>query len=297
MGERLQIDIVRSPLVQAAGIAMRLTRWWATYPLALGIVIVSALLISPVAPLLEDEGFPLSVLTLVLLHVLVLALLFAWIKWWERRPTASVGLTSPADRAGVVRGFGLGLALFAVPTLILVVVGAVHATPTASGPVAWSALGPALVMLPVWLFLAMVQEALTRGFVLQVSGLQVTAWAAIVGQAVLWAVIRLSSQASGDLMALLNLVLVGVALAFVALRSGSLWLAIGIDAGWSWFETSILGVNWVGAGRTESVVTLVPTSASWFSGGAAGVLASPVVTVAAAAAVVWTFRRARSTLG
>lgn len=291
MPERLRIDIVSSPLVQAAGIAIRLTRWWAAYPLVLVIVIAAALVVSPLAPVLEDVGFPVSALTLVAMHVVVLLALFGWVRWWEKRPPSTVGVRSPADRGAVLRGFAVGAALVAVATVALVVVGAVHVTPVASGPVAWEALLPAVVMVPVWLFLALVQESLTRGFLLQVTGLQVAAWAAVIGQAVLWAVIRASSQANTDPMAWLNLSLVGVGLAFVALREGSLWLAIGLDAGFSWFETSLLGVNWVGGGQSQAVIGLIPTSASWWSGGAAGVIASPLVTVTAAAAAIWAWRR------
>lgn len=291
MPERLRIDIVSSPLVQAAGIAIRLTRWWAAYPLVLLIVIAAALMVSPLAPVLEDVGFPVSALALVAMHVVVLLLLFAWVRWWERRPPATVGFTAPPQRRELLRGIGLGVGIFAVATLVLVAAGAVHVTPTVSGPIAWGAVIPAIVMIPVWLFLAAVQEALTRGFLLQVTGLQVAAWAAVIGQAVLWAVVRVSSQATTDLLAWLNLTVVGIALAFVALREGSLWLAIGLDAGFSWFETSLLGVSWVGGGQSQAVIGLIPTSASWWSGGSAGVIASPVVTLAAAGAAVWSWQR------
>jgi membrane protease YdiL (CAAX protease family) len=289
--DRLHLEIVSSPLVQAAGIAIRLTRWWAAFPLALIIEIVAALVVSPAAPMLEDVGFPVSELALVAMHLVVLLLLFAWVRWWEKRPPASVGFTSPAPKGTMVRGFGIGVGLFAVTLVPLILSGAVHLTPTTAGTIAWGAIGPALVMIPVWFFLAAAQEALTRGFLLQVTGLQIAAWAAVLGQALLWAVVRVASQSDTNLLAALNLAIVGVALAFVALREGSLWLAIGLNAGFSWFQTSLLGVNWVGGGRSEAVIGLIPTSASWWSGGAAGVIASPMVTLAAAAVALWSFRR------
>lgn len=274
-----RISIVGSPLVQAAGIAIRLTRWWLAYPLTFLMVIVAALIVSPVAPALDSSTLPLvPQLPMVLLHVVVLALLLAWIKWWERRPVRTVGFVG-AGRRDLLRGLGKGAAVALGAVVVLVVLGSVHVTPNQGGPIRWGGVLPALVMVAVWLFLAAAQEALSRGFLLQVTALQLGAWTAIVGQAVLWAIVRAAARGDVDLMTLSNLVLVGVVLALVALRRGSLWLAVGLQAGWSWLESSVLGLATAGGPEPSSVLLLVPTSASWLSGGAAGPLASPVVTL------------------
>lgn len=289
---RWRIDIVPAPLVQAAGIAIRLTRWWAAYLITFGIVIVAALLITPVVPPLQTSGIGLvSTLAAVLLHGVVLLLLFAWIKWYEQRPVRSVGFVGRMQKAQMLKGFGIGAGVFALATVVLAIVGAVHLTPTESGPVRIDALLPALIMVPLWLFMAAAQEALSRGFLLQVTGLQLAAWTAIIGQSVLWAIVRAASAGTTDLMALLNLVCIGVVLAFVALRWGSLWLALGLQAGWSWFATSVLGILTVGGPEPQSILSVVPTSASWLSGGQAGIVASPVVTVAVALGGIVAYRR------
>lgn len=287
-----RIDLVRLPLVQAAGIGQRLTPWWAAYLIVFGIVIVAALIITPVVPPLLESGSDLvAALATVLLHLVVLLLLAAWVTRYERRPMRSVGFTAPTGTRAVARGFGIGVAALALVTLVLLMIGAVHLTPTESGPVRWSALLPAVVMVPVWLFIAAVQEALSRGYLLQVAGLQLTAWAAIAGQAVLWAIVRAASAGTTDALALLNLVLVGVVLAFVALERGSLWAALGLQAGWSWCESSVLGVLTAGGPEPDSLLSVVPTSGGVVGGGAAGILASPVITVAMVAAGGYTYRR------
>ena len=287
-----RIDVVRLPLVQAAGIGRRLTPWWAAYLIVFGIVILSALIITPLVPPLLDTGVALvAALAPVLLHIVVILLLFAWIKWYEQRPVRSVGFVDPIDKGQIARGFGIGVGALAVVSIVLLALGAIHLTPTESGPVRWDALLPALVMLPLWVFLAGVQEALSRGYLLQVGGLQLTAWAAIVGQAVLWAIVRAASAGTTDLLALINLVLIGMVLAFVALERGSLWLALGLQAGWSWFESSVLGVTLAGGPAPQAILSLVPTSGGWWGGGAAGIVASPVITVVMVAAGVITYRR------
>ncbi|MEI2718098.1 MAG: CPBP family glutamic-type intramembrane protease [Candidatus Nanopelagicales bacterium] len=272
-----QISIVSSALVQAAGIAVRLTRWWLAYPLAFLMVIIAALIVSPVAPAFDSASLSLvRQIPVILLHAVLLALIVAWIKWWEQRPTRTVGFLG-AGRRDVLRGFGLGAAVAFGIVVVLLMLGSVHLTPAEGGPVRWGALLPALVMVVVWLFLAAVQEALSRGFLLQVTGLQISAWAAITGQAVLWAIVRAAARGDIDVMTLANLVLVGVVLALVALKRGSLWLVVGLQAGWSWLESTLLGMAAIGG--PDPVLHLVPTSASWLSGGAAGPLASPVVTL------------------
>ena len=285
------LDIVRTPLIQAAAVAQRLTRWWAAYLVAFGIVVVSALLVTPVVVPLQDLGLPFQgIAATLLLHVGILLLLMAWLRWYERRPLRTVGFARGTDRGQVLRGFGVGVALSVLVTIVLLILGAVHLTPTEAGTIRWGALLPAVVLVPVWLFLAAVQEALTRGFLLQATGLRLAAWTAIAGQAVLWAAVRAASAGATDLMALLNLVLIGMALALVALTRGSLWLAMGIQAGWSWFETGVLGIPTSGGPEPAAVLSLVPTAASWVSGGAAGVIASPLVTVLVVAVGYRTYR-------
>lgn len=274
------LDIVRTPLIQAASVAQRLTRWWAAYLVAFGIVILAALIVTPVVIAVQNAQLPFpGILAAVLLHLAILALLVAWLRWYERRPLRTVGFLQGTDRGQVLRGFGLGVALSALATAVLLVLGAVHLTPTEGGPVRWDALLPAVLLVPVWLFLAGVQEALTRGFLLQATGLRLAAWTAIAGQAVLWAAVRAASAGATELMALVNLVLIGMALALIALARGSLWLALGVQAGWSWFEAGVLGIPTSAGPEPAAVISLVPTAASWLSGGAAGVVASPVVTL------------------
>lgn len=274
------LDIVRSPLIQAAAVAQRLTSWWAAYLVAFGIVVVSALVVTPLVVPLQDSSLPFpGIAGAVLLHMGILLLLMAWLRWYERRPLRTVGLARSTDRGQVLRGFGAGVALSALVTVVLLILGAVHLTPTEAGTIRWSALLPALILVPVWLFVAVVQEALTRGFLLQATGLRLAAWTAIAGQAVLWAAVRAASAGATDLMAVLNLVLIGMALALVALTRGSLWLAMGVQAGWSWFETGVLGIPTSGGPEPDALLSLVPTAASWVSGGSAGVIASPLVTV------------------
>ncbi len=291
------LDIVRSPLVQAAACAQRLTRWWAAYLTVFGIVVGAALLVTPLLLAVPATGFPYpGTAAIVLLNGAILLLLAAWLRWYEERPFRTVGLPRGGARQAA-RGFLLGAALFGLATLVLVIVGAVHVTPAESGTVRVAAVLPALLLIPVWLFAAWAQEALTRGFLLQATGLQLAAWTAIGGQAVLWAVIRAAGAGSTDAMSLLNLAVGGVTLALVALTRGTLWLALGLQAGWSWFESGVLGIATSGAAEPAALVSLVPTSGSWLSGGAGGVMASPVVTIVLVAGGYWAYRGLRGTSG
>lgn len=287
-----RVVIVRSPLVQAAGMAIRLTPWWAAYLVTFGIVVVAALAITPAVFVLAD--FPIAVslaAAAVLLYLTIGLLLAGWIHWYERRPLASVGFIGRDSRRQVATGFGVGAAALGVITLVLTLLGAVHLTPTSSGTFRVDALLPAVALIPVWLFLAAVQEALSRGFLLQVTALQVSAWAAIVGQAVLWGIVRAAASGTTDVMSLLNLLCAGVLLAVVALTRGSLWLALGLQAGWSWFATAVLGTTTAGGPEPHTILSLVPSSASWLSGGRDGIAASPAVTVPLVVAIWFASRR------
>lgn len=158
----------------------------------------------------------------------------------DKRGPATLGL-APARLLDLLTGTLLGAAIFAVPLALLVAVGAARFAPDlgAFGFVAL-ALG-----LAICLFNVITQELLVRSYIFQELWAKYAAsWAIGVTTALfvaLHAAPILQSGAQG-LVAGANITLASILLGLAYVRSGSLWLPIGIHLGWNGLQGPVLGI-------------------------------------------------------
>jgi len=249
------LDIRESPLVQGAAEAERPTRWWVGWLFAVGVGvlvaniafggIVSALLGSPAL------GSPVSQLSEVLTNGFTLVVIGLWVVRKERRPFTSLGFrgSQPVGRALV--GFALGIAAFVVPTLVLVGVGQLGDGRSAHTRSGMDALALVALLLLTFVVQATAEEVVTRGYMLQVGGLQLPSWIAVVLSSFLFAAIHLDFHP----LVLLNITLYAVAASFVALGQGSLWLVCGFHIAWNWVQGNVMGIAVSGTPREVALFT------------------------------------------
>lgn len=284
-----------SQLVQMVQEARRPTPWW----LAWIIVMVVTVVVSP-------YGFSLGNLVLgdpasasawypcvdAIAALVVLLALFLWVRLKEGRPFATVGFRSGRGSVRLLVGFVIGAAMMSAGVLLGLVLGLFEngrSTHTVDGPSALPALVPLALLL---LLQAAGQEAVTRGYLLQMSVRQLPAWVAIIGTSALVAVIHTLNP-----LMVLNLFLYATFAALVALQQGSLWLVIGIQAGWTCFQGNVFGLPMGGIDEASAVFSIGPTpeTSTLVSGGAFGLEAGLLGTVVLAAATVVAYLRLRRT--
>ncbi len=98
-----------------------------------------------------------------------------------------------------------------------------------------------------------------------------------------------STWLSGTLIALIGFVRI-----FGWLRSGQLWLSMGMHAGWNFFQGPVFGFQ-VSGTSIETLVTHSVTGPAWISGGSfgpeAGIVVVPVVALGLLAMFIWTAKR------
>jgi len=98
-----------------------------------------------------------------------------------------------------------------------------------------------------------------------------------------------STWLSGVLIAILGFLRI-----FGWLRSGQLWLSMGMHAGWNFFQGPIFGFQVSGLG-TESLIKQTVIGPNWITGGSfgpeAGIVVVPVVLLALLVMFLWTFKR------
>jgi uncharacterized protein len=158
---------------------------------------------------------------------------------YERGKLADIGLGwTPASRRnlafGVLGGIGAAVVVIVLP---LVLRGAdLEAVPNEHFN--WQSMLFVSILL---LFGAVGEEMLFRGYGFQVLVKGIGPFATVLPVAVLFGLAHSQNLNFGPL-ALVNTVLWGVVLGYAYLRSGDLWLPIGLHFGWNW-ALPLLGVN------------------------------------------------------
>jgi uncharacterized protein len=223
------------------------------------------------------------------LPLLAAALLAGWIllSMEGRRPGAlGFYLGASAGRESLV---GLGLGVLVALVVIVGIAGL--------GGVRWSGDAGTLQeyllagMAALWLFAipAAAEEALLRGYLFQALA---EGWGAVKAlwlTSLVFGLLHLGNPNVG-LLGLTNIVMAGLFLGVVYLKTASLWWASGAHLGWNWAhgflaDLPVSGLDLLDAPLVEADVRGV----DWLSGGAFGPEGSVVATavLAAAALALW----------
>jgi hypothetical protein len=158
---------------------------------------------------------------------------------YERQTLAAVGLGWNRESArhlalGLAGGLGTALVVVGIPLLTGLAVWERAADPAAGWP----------SLLFTWfllLFGVVGEELLFRGYGFQVMLPLLGEFATLLPMGVLFALAH-ASNLNVSYIGLLNTFAWGVVLGWAVLKSGDLWLASGIHAGWNW-ALPLLGVN------------------------------------------------------
>jgi membrane protease YdiL (CAAX protease family) len=196
---------------------------------------------------------------------------------YERGNLADIGLgwTAASRRnlsLGVLGGIGAGLAIVVIPLVLRVA----DLEPVSNEPFRW----PSLLFVSILLlFGAVGEEMLFRGYGFQVLVKGIGPFETILPVAVLFGLAHSQNLNFGPL-ALFNTILWGVIFGYAFLRSGDLWLPIGLHFGWNW-TLPLLGVNLSGFTMDLTGYTMHWKIGPRWSGGAygpeGGLLTSAVV--------------------
>jgi membrane protease YdiL (CAAX protease family) len=185
---------------------------------------------------------------------------------YERGQLADIGLHwGSASRRNLLLGVagGMGSAcLVLVPPLL---VGAARLQPDPNYP---ASLGSFVFVTVVLLFGAVGEEMLFRGYGFQILLDHLGPYATILPVAVVFGLAHSANQYASTL-GLINTVGWGVVFGYAFLRSGDLWLPIGLHFGWNWV-LPMFGVNLSGFTMKTAGYTMQWKASGLWSGGAYG---------------------------
>jgi membrane protease YdiL (CAAX protease family) len=251
--------------------------WWILIFIAC--VAVTRFAYKPVTHGLKDLGLPE-------LWLEPTAFLFVLLVTWvctrlRKEPLSSVGFRlNQRWFKEVVWGtlFGVGMALVVIG--MICAIGGVRFELDSGRSV-----GALLVGFYTFLFVALFEETLFRGFIFQRLLDGVGIWPAQIAVAALFAVGHWGNpgmQGATELVAAADLFLAAVLLGLAYLRTRSLALPIGLHLGWNWTQGHVLGFGVSGYDFAGWLHPVFQGKAEWLTGGAFGPessIFSPLVTL------------------
>jgi membrane protease YdiL (CAAX protease family) len=202
----------------------------------------------------------------------VTAVLFRFV---EHRPLSSVGLplTGPWQQ-GIATGFLLGAAPV---TLLVALLGAVGHAEVSVGTVS-----PTILLrswLPTVLALALVsslEELILRGYGLQLLAEAGGRWLAAVVTGALFGLMH-AENPGANVLGLVNTAANGILLAWLVMRTGSLWIACAYHASWNITGAMILGMRLSGLDHSGGLLVTRLSGPDWVTGGSYGFEGSALV--------------------
>lgn len=188
--------------------------------------------------------------------------------WMRGRHFGDYGLGGRKKGRNFLAGISAGIALLAVQLLTMKLAGTFSFGIPAIGLKEALAAGGFCAV--TYLGVALFEETAFRGYVLAELSQAVSFWPAALLLALLFGGAHLLNGGTESLMAAGMAGLFGLVLAILFRLTGSLWLSIGIHAGWDFGESFLFGVPDSGTVSTVRLMQSAAHGPDWLSGGAAG---------------------------
>lgn len=213
-------------------------------------------------------------------------------RWLEGLPWRALGLTLHAWwwRDFMV-GSAIGVASLALATAIAAAAGGLRFT--ASPRTMLLQVVQTLVMSALlFIFAALAEEALFRGYPLQTLARARLAWLAILLTSLPFAAVHLTNPNVVKGFTFINTALAGVWLAVAYLRTRSLWLPLGVHWAWNWALGSLFGLP------VSGITTIAPNpllhgtdlGPAWLTGGSYGIEGGLAGTIALVISIIFIWR-------
>jgi membrane protease YdiL (CAAX protease family) len=225
------------------------------------------------------ETYPTVLYLIIGAFSLIALLLVFWIKLFERRSLAGVGLAfDRSTKKQYLRGFALGLAMGGMVVGGIALSGGLNVEARVSP--GWLDLVPILILMLAFVLQSGTEELMFRGWMMGRISARYGLLAGVLGNSLLFMLMHLELDApeagSWRLAMLFNLMtfLFAVFLSLLVIRERSIWGAAAWHAAWNWIFITWFGLPTTGIelGLTPLLVDLAPAEGAplWLSGGTTG---------------------------
>ena len=196
----------------------------------------------------------------------ITATVLSWLVFNRDRTWARLGFPlTGVDIKQAIPGFAVGMGTLVLLVLAQAGAGAMHIRLDAARDSALFGLG----WLAAHCLVAVFEEVLSRGYFLSTLSDGIGFWPAAGLSSLGFGALHLGNPGESWL-GILGTVAMGLVLCLAVRRTGTLWLGIGIHAGWNWAESYLMGALNSGTASVGHLFTVTPHGWQWLSGGAAG---------------------------
>jgi len=232
--------------------------------------------------------------------VIIASTCVVWIvrKYIDKRSFISLGLRwNGAAVKDLFAGLGISGLMIGTLFVVFLVSGLLEIK-----EIGWRTSGfPAALGVLFWFFgiglaVGWSEELVFRGYLLQTMRDGMGMRRAVLLSCMLYGLLHMSNPNSSFLSGVL-IAIIGYVRIFGWLRTGQLWLSMGMHAGWDFFQGCVLGFT-VSGMKTESLIKPAISGPGWITGGSfgpeAGILVIPFVMLGLAIMYVGTEKRKKT---
>ena len=184
----------------------------------------------------------------------VLNTVFRWARKVEKRSIRTLGFYKENFFSNLLKGFGLGLALFLLTLLGLVAVGqycfeSIHLNPYS--------LAFVIFTIPFWILQGTTEEVVARAWLLPQLASRTNLKLAVLISSLFFTLLHMGNSGITPL-SLVNLFLFGVAMSLYLLKTDTVWGVAGIHGAWNFAQGNFFGILVSGQPSGTSLMTFLP---------------------------------------
>ncbi|MBL6852056.1 MAG: CPBP family intramembrane metalloprotease [Alphaproteobacteria bacterium] len=214
---------------------------------------------------------------------------FAWVRFVERRPFSTIGLTSPGGAATFAGGLLTGALMMCATVGGIWLSGGLTVGAIAPAFASAASIGGIALLLAAFAIQSSAEEILFRGWMLSALATKFGTIAAVIVSSAVFTLLHFDRHA--PLLVLFNTYLFALFACSWSLRTGNIWGVMGWHSAWNWllgtgFELRITGLD---THMPALLVKLTQTGPGWLTGGADGSEGGVICTVVLCAGIAWNF--------
>lgn len=211
------------------------------------------------------------ILSLFITAILSIGLTVIFRRYVDRKPVKSLGFSWRPYKADALTGISLGIALLGAATLVL----------AATKNLEWTAVhvnaGDLFMGLILMALIALTEEMVFRGYILNNLMESMNKWAALAVSAAIFMLAHASNPGITSVAAV-NLLLAGLLLGINFIYTRNIWFAICFHFSWNFFQGPVLGYEVSGL-PLQGLLQPVLQGPWWLTGGPFGLEGSFIATV------------------
>ena len=217
---------------------------------------------------LTDKSSDIHLIFELLSFGFIILAVFRWARKVEKRPIRTLGFYRENCLSNLLKGFGLGLALFLLTLLGLIALGQYRLESIRLNPYSFFFV---VFTIPFWILQGTAEEVVSRAWLLPQLASRTNLKLAVVISSIFFTLLHMGNSGLTPL-SLVNLFLFGVAMSLYLLKTDTVWGVAGIHGAWNFAQGNLFGILVSGQSSGTSIMKFTPQgNQDWLSGGSFGI--------------------------